>query len=214
MACLSCSTNWRGHEKGKSPLMAHRLDRHCCMLTPILSSSITCPACGFTREEAMPENACVHFYECTNCHSFLHPRPGDCCVVCSYGSTRCPPRQRAGSIPNPDALAGRDLDIAVAQYVFGLEVEARLNTRTRERDAVGRHAKQAWARVALYGANKAASLNLEIRLEELGWKRMTRPRATGPQEVVLVDEDGRMVRARGESLSEALCRAALKAVIL
>jgi hypothetical protein len=59
----------------------------------ILSSTIKCPTCGFEKSETMPEDACVHFYECTNCHQMLKPRRGDCCVFCSYGSVRCPPRQ-------------------------------------------------------------------------------------------------------------------------
>ena len=58
-------------------------------------ASITCPECGATAQEAMPENACVHFYECRACHTVLRPLPGDCCVFCSYGSVRCPPQQLA-----------------------------------------------------------------------------------------------------------------------
>jgi hypothetical protein len=46
----------------------------------------------------MPADACVHYYECTNCAHLLRPRPGDCCVFCSYGVVPCPPRQRR---PNP-----------------------------------------------------------------------------------------------------------------
>jgi len=60
----------------------------------ILDATIRCPACGFAKLETMPTDACVHFYECTNCHSFLRPKPGDCCVFCSYGSSQCPPKQR------------------------------------------------------------------------------------------------------------------------
>jgi len=63
------------------------------MPTLILTSTITCPFCGFEKQESMPENACVHFYECSRCHRVLRPREGDCCVFCSYGSSRCPPRQ-------------------------------------------------------------------------------------------------------------------------
>ena len=59
----------------------------------MFSSTITCPHCGFEKHEPMPENACVHFYECTNCHEVLRPQSGDCCVFCSYGSARCPPQQ-------------------------------------------------------------------------------------------------------------------------
>jgi hypothetical protein len=56
-------------------------------------SMITCPGCGFAKEESMPTDACQFFYECTNCHAILKPKPGDCCVFCSYGSVKCPPKQ-------------------------------------------------------------------------------------------------------------------------
>jgi hypothetical protein len=59
----------------------------------IVQSIVTCPRCGHRQLEAMPENACVHYYECLGCHKSLHPKPGDCCVFCSYGSVKCPPRQ-------------------------------------------------------------------------------------------------------------------------
>ncbi|WP_425529590.1 GDCCVxC domain-containing (seleno)protein [Prolixibacter denitrificans] len=60
----------------------------------ILKSVITCPECGFQKEETMPENACSFFYECTNCHTILKPKEGDCCVYCSYGTVPCPPIQQ------------------------------------------------------------------------------------------------------------------------
>jgi len=59
----------------------------------ILTSTITCPFCGFAKQETMPENACVHFYQCSSCLRLLRPQAGDCCVFCSHGSVRCPPRQ-------------------------------------------------------------------------------------------------------------------------
>jgi len=58
-----------------------------------LQATIRCPHCHFERLEPMPTDACVHFYECTRCHVLLRPKPGDCCVFCSYGSSKCPPRQ-------------------------------------------------------------------------------------------------------------------------
>jgi hypothetical protein len=58
-----------------------------------LTSTITCPICGFEKQEQMPENACVHFYERASCHQVLRPQAGDCCVFCSYGSDHCPPKQ-------------------------------------------------------------------------------------------------------------------------
>jgi hypothetical protein len=65
-------------------------------MSVVLTSSITCPHCGFRSEETMPANACVYFYECGGCHTVLRAKPGDCCVFCSYGSSPCPPR-RAGT---------------------------------------------------------------------------------------------------------------------
>uniref|UniRef100_A0A832I4K7 Uncharacterized protein n=1 Tax=Eiseniibacteriota bacterium TaxID=2212470 RepID=A0A832I4K7_UNCEI len=56
-------------------------------------SVLACPMCGARSEETMPENACVFFYECPSCSARLRPRPGDCCVFCSYGSVPCPPVQ-------------------------------------------------------------------------------------------------------------------------
>jgi hypothetical protein len=59
----------------------------------VLESVLTCPHCGVTTVEAMPTDACVYFHECCNCKALLRPKPGDCCVFCSYGSVKCPPRQ-------------------------------------------------------------------------------------------------------------------------
>ena len=59
----------------------------------ILEATITCPLCGHRQAEAMPTDACLHFYECTACHEILKPKAGECCVFCSYGSSKCPPRQ-------------------------------------------------------------------------------------------------------------------------
>ena len=56
-------------------------------------SVITCPACGASRKERMPVDACQFFYECRSCGAVLRPKAGDCCVFCSYGSVKCPPMQ-------------------------------------------------------------------------------------------------------------------------
>ena len=58
-------------------------------------SVITCPSCRTAKLEAMPTDACWYFYECTGCGTLLRPKPGDCCVFCSYGSVPCPPIQQA-----------------------------------------------------------------------------------------------------------------------
>ena len=56
-------------------------------------SELTCPDCGHRARERMPLDACVYFYDCKVCGSLLRPKPGDCCVFCSYGSLACPPVQ-------------------------------------------------------------------------------------------------------------------------
>jgi len=65
------------------------------MTAPIPVSVLTCPQCGFQRTETMPADACQFFYECAGCGAVLRPKPGDCCVYCSYGSVKCPPMQAA-----------------------------------------------------------------------------------------------------------------------
>ena len=66
------------------------------MHSPLLDSVLTCPHCGLAAAEVMPIDACVFFYECTRCKTLLRPKPGDCCVFCSYGSVKCPPMQQSG----------------------------------------------------------------------------------------------------------------------
>jgi len=60
----------------------------------ILESVLTCPQCGFTKAKIMPVDVCQFYYECQNCKTLLRPKPGDCCVFCSFGSVKCPPFQR------------------------------------------------------------------------------------------------------------------------
>ena len=64
---------------------------------PAPESLITCPMCNHSRREKMPSDACQFFYECANCGALLRPKPGDCCVFCSYGSVKCPQAQLAGA---------------------------------------------------------------------------------------------------------------------
>ena len=61
-----------------------------------LESVLTCPACGTVKVETMPTNACWYFYDCSGCGAVLKPKPGDCCVFCSYGTIPCPPVQLDG----------------------------------------------------------------------------------------------------------------------
>lgn len=57
------------------------------------TSKITCPKCGFEKEETMPTNSCTHSYKCTKCGEVITSKEGDCCVFCSYGDTKCPSKQ-------------------------------------------------------------------------------------------------------------------------
>ncbi|MGH7023495.1 MAG: GDCCVxC domain-containing (seleno)protein [Caulobacteraceae bacterium] len=67
--------------------------------TPISTSELTCPRCGHRSVETMPDDACVYFFDCAACGAVLRPKPGDCCVFCSYGSVPCPPIQGAHAAP-------------------------------------------------------------------------------------------------------------------
>jgi hypothetical protein len=67
------------------------------MSSLIRESILTCPACGHAQAEVMPVDACQYFYDCTRCGVLLKPKMGDCCVFCSYGTVKCPPKQ-AGDV--------------------------------------------------------------------------------------------------------------------
>ena len=58
-----------------------------------LTSKITCPYCGFSKEEKMPTDSCQCIYICENRKKTLEPKENDCCVYCSYGDVKCPPMQ-------------------------------------------------------------------------------------------------------------------------
>jgi len=58
-----------------------------------LVSVLTCPECGYAHRAIMPVDACQYYYDCPTCRAVLKPRPGDCCVFCSYGTVKCPPAQ-------------------------------------------------------------------------------------------------------------------------
>jgi hypothetical protein len=68
-----------------------------------LESVLTCPRCDFAKAESMATDACQFYYECQNCKVLLRPKPGDCCVFCSYGSVKCPPVQQFFSLPHTGA---------------------------------------------------------------------------------------------------------------
>ncbi len=56
-------------------------------------ATITCPHCSEPSQHEMPTDACQFFLPCPRCEEMIRPRPGDCCVFCSYGDRPCPPKQ-------------------------------------------------------------------------------------------------------------------------
>ena len=74
-----------------------------------LLSIIECPHCGSRKQEQMPTDACLFFYECAGCARMLRPLRGDCCVFCSYGSVKCPPVQLQKGCCAKPATAGQAL---------------------------------------------------------------------------------------------------------
>lgn len=83
-AALAAYSGWQFIQKNKARSSSKGV---------ILQSLITCPKCGFQKNETMPIDACQFFYECGNCKQVLKPLAGDCCVFCSYGTVKCPPLQ-------------------------------------------------------------------------------------------------------------------------
>lgn len=115
-----------------------------------------------------------------------------------------------------DQLSDRELDAAVAQRVFGLQVQPRKNAGTGETDYVhplrpGAPPEE-WIRIPFYSVSLAAAINLEVELQRRGWRRVdSNIKDTGDVRVVLKHSDGRRVEAFGRA-PVALCRAALKAL--
>ena len=62
-----------------------------------LESLLTCYLCGHQQQEVMPTDYCQFFYQCRACGEILRPKPGDCCVFCSYATVKCPPVQQGQS---------------------------------------------------------------------------------------------------------------------
>ena len=58
-----------------------------------LTATLTCPSCGYKEIAEMPTDACQYFFRCNACNVVMKPKPGDCCVFCSYADVRCPSRQ-------------------------------------------------------------------------------------------------------------------------
>jgi hypothetical protein len=59
-----------------------------------IETTIRCPECGETTMATMPSDACVFLWDCRACGVMLRPKPGDCCVFCSYSPVPCPSRRQ------------------------------------------------------------------------------------------------------------------------
>lgn len=76
------------------------------------AAKIQCPACGHAQQEEMPTDVCLFFYKCPACQTVIRPKPGDCCVFCSYSDRLCPPREAGeccGPTMDPGEGSGRIL---------------------------------------------------------------------------------------------------------
>ncbi len=70
-----------------------------------LSSALTCPACGHAETLTMAADSCQIRHDRPARGVMMKPKPGDCCVFCSYGDVPCPPvresRARCGGETAP-----------------------------------------------------------------------------------------------------------------
>jgi Zn ribbon nucleic-acid-binding protein len=63
------------------------------MASKLIMSTLTCPACRSQSTHTMPTDGCMIVAECHSCGHTMLPKPGDCCVFCSFGDVACPPIQ-------------------------------------------------------------------------------------------------------------------------
>lgn len=90
--CNRRCSGWECWQADKTPALSNTEQA----MDVVTHSVLTCPNCGAPSEEEMPLNACLFFFECPACRTLLRPKPGDCCVFCSFGSVQCPPMQQQG----------------------------------------------------------------------------------------------------------------------
>jgi len=83
-----------------------------------LESTITCPRCGHSETEAMPTDSCQWYYDCKGCGAVLKPKPGDCCVYCTYGTVPCPPIQRTDHAASKSGKVNRNGLAAIGARAF------------------------------------------------------------------------------------------------
>ncbi|WP_305848976.1 GDCCVxC domain-containing (seleno)protein [Polynucleobacter sp. MG-6-Vaara-E2] len=54
-----------------------------------LESTVTCPHCEASETLLLQSGSTHHFYRCRSCSAILKPKSGDCCILCSFGSSDC-----------------------------------------------------------------------------------------------------------------------------
>lgn len=91
------------------------------------TATLTCPLCGSRSTHDMPADACQYFLECPICLQVIRPRPGDCCVFCSFSDVACPPRQHdccdpapAAAVAETERLIIRRLTLGDAEFILDL----------------------------------------------------------------------------------------------
>jgi RimJ/RimL family protein N-acetyltransferase len=97
-------------------------------MTLIAATSLACPFCGSRSTHDMPTDACQFFLECPVCLQVIRPKPGDCCVFCSFGDDKCPPRQCSSCddgapvdlVVETERLVVRRLSEGDAEFMLGL----------------------------------------------------------------------------------------------
>ncbi|MAZ67152.1 hypothetical protein CL652_00015 [bacterium] len=59
------------------------------------TANLTCPKCGHKQEVEIPEDTCLPFYKCGQCHKVISvPKDSkNCCVICEYSDKKCPVAQ-------------------------------------------------------------------------------------------------------------------------
>lgn len=53
-------------------------------------ANLKCPHCGHIQEVTIPQNSCLHLYQCNSCRKTITPTSGSCCVICAYSDKTCP----------------------------------------------------------------------------------------------------------------------------
>lgn len=51
---------------------------------------------GHEQDLMTPTDSCLFFHQCAGCNALMTPKPGDCCVFCSDGAARYPPKKIEG----------------------------------------------------------------------------------------------------------------------